>query len=594
MLQNKFLQTISAILLFAISFTACKKDAFSEKDAIAAQTTLLQTKFNFDLAIKNIDLQIQRVSDSAKIAMIGIQRGADSAVERVKQSAQIAQLLQQLQNARLLALQADSLQRGIATLNDQVARASRLFNDSVTLAANNLSSSTNILNALRKNYSITLTDFNTGAGISGATVSVIPFGTTTAISATTNTSGTATFTNQIVDPGAFFSASATGYASILIREFNLVTIGSVPSTTTPNATTTVRGNSSSLQMFNSASTRNTIRGSMLGDLDLTNGDAVEAIVGNLVTFTQTVNTGSPAISVTYQFPAVSDVNGNFSVGVPDGFYTPVYSNNVRVQQRLFVNAFTDEDASIAVPRIATVGATLTNSFFSTVSAGTGTGYYYSLPADTISGRTVIAAVTTNGQNTFLQPNTFSNFPYANRNLGSVKTDSLQNNFFASSFNLTFNNATGTHSSDNSVGYTRRNLYLVPPTPRADTLTVTLVSLVPNWIVASPALRAIVDGTTGKVNQIRLAQTNVAVGNIPSWQTTPGAGGIFNNAFMFTPSGRQAWTNLTMNSQTYLPSLANIVNQNGINNVNAFNVNGGNSYFMAIEFRNTIARDRTPR
>ena len=594
MLQNKFLQTISAILLFAISFTACKKDVFSEKDAIAAQTTLLQTKFNFDLAIKNIDLQIQRVSDSAKIAMIGIQRGADSAVERVKQSAQIAQLLQQLQNNRLLALQADSLQRGIATLNDQVARASRLFNDSVSLAANNLSSSTNILNSLRKNYSITLTDFNTGAGISGATVSVIPFGTTTAISATTNTSGTATFTNQIVDPGAFFSASATGYASILIREGNLPQIGTVPSTTTPNGTTPVRGTNPSLQMFNSASTRNTIRGSMLGDLDLTNGDAVEAIVGNLVTFNQTVNTGSPGILVTYQFSAVSDVNGNFSVSVPDGLYIPVYSNNVRVQQRLFVNAFTDEDASIAVPRIATVGATLTNSFFSTVSAGTGTGYYYSLPADTISGRTVIAAVTTNGQNTFLQPNIFSNFPYTNRNLGSVKTDSLQNNFFASSFNLTFNNATGTHSSDNSVGYTRRNLYLVPPTLRADTLTVTLVSLVPNWIVASPALRAIVDGTTGKVNQIRLAQTNVAVGNIPSWQTTPGAGGIFNNAFMFTPTGRQAWTNLTMNSQTYLPSLANIVNQNGVNNINQFNVNGGNSYFMAIEFTRTIARDRTPR
>lgn len=577
MLRNKFIQSISAILLFAISFTACKKDAFSEKDAIAAQTTLLQTKFNFDLAIKNIDLQIQRVSDSAKIAMISLQRGADSAVERVRQASAIAQLLQKYQNDRLLAMQADSIQRGLATFNDQLTAIRKSFNDSVTLALNNV----NTLNNLRKNYSIVLNDFNTGVGISGATVSVIPVGSSTAVTSTTNSSGVATFTNLIVDPGAFFSASATGYASILIRENNTSVIGTVPSTTIPNGTTVVK--SATVQMYNIANTRNTIRGSVLGDLDLTNGDAIEAVVGHLVTFSNTV------LNVIYQYPAVSDISGNYSVNVPDGFYTPTLANNTRVQQRLFVNAFTDEDASRAVPSIATIGATISN-VGSNLSSGTGTGFYYTLPADTISGRTVIAAVTTTGINNFITP---GNGFFVNRNSGTPRTDSLGNFIFANSFNLTFNNAAQTHNQDVTVGYTRRNLYLVPPTPRADTLTVTLTSLVPGWIIAQPALRGIVDGTTGKVNQLRLAQTNVNFGpGAPIFQPTPGSGGIFNNAVMTTPTFRNAWFNLTAGPQSYLPSLA--TNVTFVNNTGSFNLTNGNSYYLPIEFKNTIARDRTPR
>lgn len=588
---KKYIPFIALFVLATSVFVACKKDAFSEKDAIAAQTSLLQTKFNYDLAIKNIDLQIQRVGDSAKLAMIGLQRGADSAIVRVQQASAIAQLLQTYQNQRLLAMQADSLQRGIATLNDVLAKASKLWNDSVTLAANNTVNSTNILNGLRKNYSIALTDNISGTPIVGATVSVIPQGTASAVTATTNANGLATFTNLIVDPAAYFSVSATGYGSILIREASLFTIGSVPSTTTPNATTSVRGANPSIGMFNVANTRNTIRGSVLGDIDLTNGDAAEAIVGHLVTFTTTVSTGSPAISLTYQFPAVSDASGNYSVSVPDGNFTPVYANNARVQQRLFVNAFTDENASEAVPRIATVGATITSSFSATaLTPGTGTGFYYTLPADTISGRTVIAAVTTS-LNNFITPG-FGVFQ--NRNLGSVRTDSLGNFNFASSNALTLNNATGTHLFDNSVGYSRRLSYLpVRPASSADTLTVSLVSLVPNWIVAAPALRGIVDGTTGKVNSLQLARTNVAP-FAPTFQVTPGAGGIFNNAVMTTPSFRSAWTNLSYNTITYLPSLANSVNPNGVNSTNVFTVGGGNSYFLGIEFNRTVQRDRTPR
>lgn len=594
---KKYIPFIALFVLATSVFVACKKDAFSEKDAIAAQTSLLQTKFNYDLAIKNIDLQIQRVSDSAKIAMIGLQRGADSAIERVKQASAIAQLLQSYQNQRLLAMQADSLQRGIAIFTDNVEKARRLWNDSVALAATNTTNSTNILNGLRKNYSIAFRDLVLNTPIAGATVSVIPQGTSTAVTATTNSSGVATFTNLIVDPAAYFSASASGYGSILIREFNLQNLGSAPSTTTPNGTTTVRGPSAAIPMYSTAATRNTLLGSVLGNIDFTNGDDAEPVVGHLITFTTTISTGLPAVPVTYQFPAVSDTRGNYSVKVPDGSYTAVYANTARVQQRLFVNAFTDEDASAAVPRIATVDATISSSTaVSNLSSGTGTGIYYTLPADTISGKAVIAAVTNTGLNSFITPNLVSAGVFQNRNLGSVKTDSLGNFFFVSSpFNLTLNNASGNHSSDNSVGYRRNLLYTTPRNNgRPDTIApITLVSLVPNWIIAAPSLRGILNGSTGKIQNIILAQTNVAAGNFPSWQVTPGAGGIFNNAVMFTPTNRQAWTNLPYSSIVYLPSLAQNVNPNGINATD-IDVANGQTYFMGIEFSRTIQRARTPR
>ncbi|MBR2648217.1 MAG: hypothetical protein IKD55_05225 [Sediminibacterium sp.] len=599
-----FILALSGMLIMA----ACKKDAFNEKDALTAQQSLLQVKFNYELTLKNIDLQIQRVSDSAKLAMINLQFRSDSALERVKQSSAIAQLLQKYQNDRLLALQADSLSKGIANLNDAIAKAKKLWDDSVALAAN----STSALNSLRKNYSLAITDITTSTPIAGATVSVIPYNASAAITATTNANGIATFNGQIIDPAAFFSVSATGYSSILIREASLVNIGSVPSTTTPGSTTTVRGVTTSVGMFNTANTRNTIRGSVMGDLDLTNGDSMEAVVGHLVTFTTTISTGLPPISVVYQFPAVSDANGNYTVSVPDGTFTPVYANNTKVQQRLYVNSFTDEDASTTVPRIATIGATI-SSAGTNLSAGNGTGIYYTLPADTITGRTVIAAVTPStgtNLNNFILP-TFGGggINFSNRNLGSVRTDSLGNNFtplgsassgtgstspFVGASNLTLNNATGVHSTDNSVGYRRNLLYTTPNNSgRPDTISpVTLVSLVPGWIVSAPSLRATINGNTGKIQGITLALTNIATGNIPTWQVTPGAGGIFNNAVMFTTGGRPVYTNLQGLPGTYLPSLA--TNVTFANNNSNFSITGGNSYYLPIEFRNTIQRDRIPR
>lgn len=578
MSTKKIISFICFFALVSVGFVACKKDAFSEKDAITAQTNLLQTKFNFDLAIKNIDLQIQRVSDSAKIAMIGLQFRADSSLERVKQSAAIAQLLQSYQNQRLLAMQADSLQRGIATYNDQIAKAKKLWDDSIALATQGLINPA----TLRRNYTIAITNISNSQPIAGATVSVIPYGTSTAVTATTNSSGVASFTDLLVDPASYFSVSATGFSSALIREASLSNLGSIPvSSGTGTISRQVRGTNPTVGIYNTASTRNTIRGSVLGDLDLTNGDVAEAVVGHLITFTTTQSIGLPAVVVTYQFPAVSDASGNYSLTVPDGNFVPSYLSNARVQQKMFVNSFTDEDAFTVAPRIATVDATIATSGIA-LSNGTGTGIYYTLPADSLTGKTVIAAVTSS-QNTFITPGSGLFF---NRNVGSVRTDSLGSFNFATANSLTLNNASGTHAVNNSILYSRKALYL-PARPN-DSLVMNLVSLVPNWIISQPALRAVVDGATGRISQVILART----AGLPFSGPTAGSGGVFNNAAMLTPTGRQVWTNLGMLTQNYLPSLANtIINANSVSTINA---NGGNSYFLPIELRTTVQRDKTPR
>ncbi len=213
MLRKKLLHVVTIFFLVVITATSCKKDLFNEKDAIAAQTDLLNLKYakdadliklkfsndlilkNIDVQIKNIDLQIQRVSDSAQLAMLrlgtSLKFSADSSLERMKQANALANILQSYQNQRLLALQADSLARNMSTFYtnqnnaqnrfyDSLSKARRLYDDSVTLAQTNaaaakaaIEASKAILRAMTKDYSVTVVDnFNTL--VVGATVSVYP------------------------------------------------------------------------------------------------------------------------------------------------------------------------------------------------------------------------------------------------------------------------------------------------------------------------------------------------------------------------------------------------------------------------------------
>ena len=73
MLHSKISKFILSILLIAVSFTACQKDPFTEKDALAAQSTLLQQMYSYQAQIATINAAASRSHDSALIAIQNLQ-----------------------------------------------------------------------------------------------------------------------------------------------------------------------------------------------------------------------------------------------------------------------------------------------------------------------------------------------------------------------------------------------------------------------------------------------------------------------------------------------------------------------------------------
>jgi hypothetical protein len=653
MLRKKLLHVVTIFFLVAITATSCKKDLFNEKDAIAAQTELLNLKYskdadliklkfsndlilkNIDVQIKNIDLQIQRVSDSAQLAMLrlgtSLRFSADSAMERIRQANYLAQILQSYQNQRLLALQADSLARNMQTFYnnqnkantlwyDSLYRAQRFYNDSVTLAQTDaaaakaaIEASKAILRAMTKDYSVTVIDnFNTI--VEGATVSVYPYGSTTLLTAKTDSRGVARFTGIIVDPAAHFAISGTGYAGYLLQERYFTDLGKVPvKEGTLNYERTHRGTRATMIDLVSEdaanakilATNNTISGSVKGNLDLTNGGLLEAVGGQLVTFTSTLTVKylGEDIQGTYTVPTFSDkITGMFSVKVPDGTWTASYDKTIDVDQKLFVNAWTDEDVTKAVPSIRTIGASLALTG-SSIGNGNGIGYYLKIAKDSITAREVIVTSYSNlgGTTNRIAPYSWeltnssssSTGFFDNLKLGlNPRTDSLRNSTFIDNFSQTIflNNNNIDHDADNSVRWTRA---------KNDTIDLTLVSLVSGWIQTAPLLKIATRGgiqysgsaLAGTLDRAFLSGKNV-VGGFPSYQPLPGAGGKFNNSAMYDKDGYSLFQNVNGVSPEYLQSLAPSGTVTSINET-SITVNKKGTVYLPIEYRNTISRAKKP-
>ena len=658
MLRKKLLHVVTIFLLVAITATSCKKDLFNEKDAIAAQTDLLNLKYskdadliklkfsndlilkNIDVQIKNIDLQIQRVSDSAQLAMLrlgtSLKFSADSAMERIKQANQLAQILQSYQNQRLLALQADSLARNMATFYnnqnkannlwyDSLYRAQRFYTDSVNLAISDaaaakaaIEASKAILRSMTKDYSITVLD-NFNQLLVGATVSVFPYGSTTLRTATTDSRGVARFTGLIVDPAAHFAISGTGYAGYLIQERYFTDLGKVPVTEgTLTYERTHKGtravmidlfseNAANAQIL---ATTNTINGSVKGNLDLTNGGLLEAAGGQMVTFTSTLTVKylGENLQGTYTISALSDkTTGMFSVKVPDGTWAASYPKTIDVDQKLFVNAWSDEDVTKAVPSIRTIGATLALTGVGTnISSGNGVGYYLKIAKDSITAREVIVSnyVTPSGNK--IQPYAFnltntsssSTGFFDNLRLGlNPRTDSLKYSspddfFYKETVDVIFfNNNNIDHRSDKSVRWSRA---------KRDTIDLTLVSLVSGWIQTAPLLKATTRGGLsdndagfgGLIDVFMLSSRNVGTGNTRDYRPLPGAGGKFNNSAMYDKDGNSLFTNVNGASPGYLQNLAPSGTVTSVN-ATSFTLSAKGTVYLPIEYTNTISRAKKP-
>jgi hypothetical protein len=635
MLRKKLLHVVTIFFLVVITATSCKKDLFNEKDAIAAQTDLLNLKYakdadilklkfsndlilkNIDVQIKNIDLQIQRVSDSAQLAMLrlgtSLKFSADSAMERIKQANALAQILQSYQNQRMLAMQADSLARGTATFNaeiakakatfdDNIARAKKLYDDSVTLSATNkaaaaaaIASSKAILRSMTKDYVVRVYN-NSNTVVPGAKVSVYTYGSTTLKTVTADNDGVARFVGVIIDPAAYVSVSAAGHAGYLFttQTFNILEEVAITEGTETYKRTVLIRDAMVVDVVSEAANNakilaptNTIKGSILGDLDLTNGPDLEAISGTTVTFTANIITKINNVAVTgiFTFAGMSVAGtGLYSVNIPDGDWSVSIPATIEVEQKLFVNAWSDEDASKSVPSIRTTGATLKNTVGSNISAGSGKGYYFTLPADSLTKSTVVL------ENSFINPYSptqtaneiFSGFvTYSNSYTStSPRIDSLVTSSSFGISNLKLNNSALTNGNDKSVMWSIKKIN--------DTLPVTFVSLVSGWVKTAPKLIATTQN--GKLSIMRFEGKNV--NNI--YTANNGSGGLFNNSAMYKMGENNTWYDLSQNwygiNRTYLANLANEVES-----VNTTSVSTGNktTIYLPIEYRTTISRTKKP-
>ncbi len=498
MLHTKTSKFILAVLLIAVGFTACKKDPFTEKDAIAAQSTLLQQMYSYQIQIAQINAAASRSSDSAKIAIqVLVNSGATSlAILQAQQN--LAYLMQQYQNSIAAYKYQDSI-------NNVYSFASSKFYDSLNNSTYGAS--------LKKNYSIQVVDYVTATPVSGATVSVLPYNSPSIVTATTDANGTAQFTGLIVDPNANFYISKTNYATTLIKR-STIDGGTVP------------------KLWNNGNAQNTVTGSVTADLDYTNGDALEGVSGQLITYSTSIALNQTSnIAQTFQFATVSDVNGNYSIKLPDASsYTVVIANQINAVQKMFVNYYNGENTYKVLPRLDSVPSVLQLNAGSFTTPPTVYGYYFSLPADSLLGSNLYIGFKAAGNDPLLNGlNLFNKAASGNDSIGIYLSVGYGGSY---QFN---NNANNTYVlNDPSYWYSIRHNWS-PSINTNDTLPVTMVNLSPiSFITTAPNIKAYLSG--GKVQSISLNHDN-------SNNVIAGSSGTFAHSNLYTASNRFAIQNL---------------------------------------------------
>ena len=481
------------VLLGAVLFvTSCKKDPFSEKDALQAQKELLAQKFGYDLAIANVSLQIQRAGDSARIAIQNLVNSGATALEKEKL-------------ASLLAL--------------KLADYNHLLNE--LRAKDSLSRIQSYVESIGgvKSYQIRVIDFNTKAPINGATVRVLPWGASTFASVKTNSDGIAIMTNVIIDPQAIFYANDENTG--------------VTSATTMVKRDAISNSTIEVYRFNAATGTNTISGSLRHIADLTTGALGNAGAGRTVTATYTLsatggstgpNGGIPALEVKWERTAVTGTTGAYSIAVPKLNATWVITTSTTsysAMQKMYVNYADGENPLTAVPRLDS--ASLTFSLVGSSNSPFVSGYYFKLKADSMSGSPVYltdkalrpdgynwsstssTGVVTNGA---ILPGVSHNFMTGLigalsldvRAADGTKVDTLKNHFSYNVSNMNINNGWGNQFYNYPV---RLDSTTTPGTIVAvqDTIPVEFVNLTSNGLMSqTPELVAIIS-TTGKLLKI---------------------------------------------------------------------------------------------
>jgi hypothetical protein len=475
------------VLLGAVLFvTSCKKDPFSEKDALQAQKELLAQKFGYDLAIANVSLQIQRAGDSARIAIQNLVNSGATALERERLASALALKLADY-NHLLNELRAkDSLSR-IQSYVESIGGV--------------------------RSYQIRVIDFTTKAPINGATVRVLPWGASAFASVRTNSDGIAIMNNVIIDPQAIFYANDenTGVtsATTMVRRVDLsgLTVG------TGNPT---------MEVFRfGTGLTTTVSGTLRARADLTTGAGFNFGAGRTINATTDLTAPNGSVSaptVRWTFTTLTNATGGYSFTFPRGAYTwsivPAITS-VSAVQKMFVN-YVDgvENPFTTLPRVDSMSVTFSTSTTLASSASPLVqGYYFKLPADSVTGANIILRdkTTANFMSTL-----FNNVSRDIRSADGKSIDTLRTPFFVLASTMAINND---WLIGNFYNYKVRLNDAGARVP--DTLAVEVVNLASgNGIISSMPEFVAITNTNGTLNRI----------------ATKTVGGIIENGgrFVLTP------------------------------------------------------------
>jgi hypothetical protein len=488
MLKKTTTYAMYALLGVVLLVSSCKKDPFSEKDALQAQRELLAQKFSYDLAIANVGLQIQRTADSAKIAIQNLINKGATDLEKERLNSELALRLAQFN----YLLQELRFRDSLARVNDYV----------------------NSIGGARS-YRIRVIDAISGSPINNATVRVLPWGTSQFASVKTTADGFAIFNNIILDQQAIFYAiddntGVTSATSMVRRS----AIDSDP---------TIR-----VYRVSSSTPVTRVTGTLSANLDLTNSTTENLGAGHTVfvetEITAQVNGGVSGPRTIWSFSGITNTSGTYSVNVPRGYtytVTPVPSTS-NFFQKMFVNYFDgSENQFAATPRIDSLRVSFTSTS-SVLSSPVVYGVYLKLPADSLSGRPIILSETPSAH--FLNA-LLNRVSRDIRSADGTRIDTINNNFTVSRGLMNLNNNWGDQFYNYAVRLNSLGTARVP-----DTLDVELVDMTGGRIIESaPSLIAITDAN-GKVSRIEMKRDEL--GSI----VNGGRFGITNNFGSFASIG----------------------------------------------------------
>ena len=284
-----------------VGFSACKKDPFTEADAIAAQKELITMKYGYELQLKNIEAAIQKAHDDAAIIMKNLDIKGASDLSKQEAAQDIAYMLAYLEREKQWYAWYNTWQN---RTQDSINTVNQAKADAAAIAA--------AYNNLFTVYNSVLRIMDNGKAIAGATIKVLN-----------------------ADGATFYTATSDANGYIYIKNLKLLSSGPlsivVPNTAkalypiyygTPGGTFSNNGTYELSINSYDPSTLKSITGTVYAALNLTNNAREGAGAGILISadakvLSDNVNSLTGAKdTITLAFPTSTLSSGAYSLSVP--------------------------------------------------------------------------------------------------------------------------------------------------------------------------------------------------------------------------------------------------------------------------------------